>query len=313
LLAMGLPPARGAEYYDNKSLGRRLSSLAEGNPSLVRVDSIAMSMRKRKVWLIELGKGTKQDRQIRPAMLLVAGIEGNDLIGCTAAVTWIENLAEQYQDDAKIAKLLQTTTIYIVPRLNPDAAEHYFARLKIETITNNKPVDDDHDGLLDEDGFEDLNDDGFITWMRIEDPEGEYILDPNDNRLLLKADHLKSEVGAWRYLREGVDNDHDERWNEDGPGGVNFNRNFPYGYKFFAEDAGVHQVSEAETRALADFVVEHPNIAMVRLGGQSHEGSRRLETSRPARANDQDSSGRCGLLSRDGRVVSRSARPGKRA
>jgi len=282
LLAMGLPLARGAEYYDNKSLGRRLSSLAEGNPGLVRVDSIALSIGKRKVWLIELGKGTKQDRQTRPAMLVVAGIEGNDLIGCTAAVTWIEQLVEQYQDDAETARLLQTTTIYIVPRLNPDAAEHFFARLKLETSSNDKPVDNDHDGLLDEDGPEDLNDDGLITWMRIEDPDGEYILDPKDDRLLLKADHLKSEIGTWRYLREGVDNDHDERWNEDGAGGVNFNRNFPYDYKFFAEDAGVHQVSEAETRALADFVVEHPNIALVVTYGSADNLSKAPEGAEPA-------------------------------
>jgi hypothetical protein len=269
LLAMDLPVARGDEYYDNKSLSERLASLAEQNSALVRVESIALSMRKHKVWLIELGKGTKQDRQTRPAMLLVAGIEGNDLIGCSIAVAWIERLVEQYQEDDEIAKLLQTTTIYIVPRLNPDAAEQFFADLKIETSTNDKPVDDDHDGLLDEDGPEDLNKDGLITWMRIEDPEGEYILDPKGDRLLLKADHLKSEVGAWRYLREGVDNDHDERWNEDGPGGVNFNRNFPYNYRFFAEDAGVHQVSEAETRALADFVVEHPNIGIVMTYGSA--------------------------------------------
>ncbi len=282
LLAMGLSFARGAEYYDNKSLGRRLASLAERNPSLVRVDSIALSMRKRKVWLIELGKGTKQDRQTRPAMLVVAGIEGNDLIGCTAAVNWVEHLAEQYQDDPEIAKLLQTTTIYIVPRLNPDAAEHFFARLKIETSSSHKTVDDDHDGLFDEDGPEDLNDDGLITWMRIEDPEGEYILDPKDDRLLLKADYLKSEIGAWRYFREGIDNDNDERWNEDGPGGVNFNRNFPYGYKFFAEDAGVHQVSEAETQALADFVIEHPNIALVVTYGSADNLSKAPKGAEPA-------------------------------
>jgi len=281
-LIMGLPLVRATEYYDNKSLGRRLSSLAEGNPGLVRVDSIALSIGKRKVWLIELGKGTKQDRQTRPAMLVVAGIEGNDLIGCTAAVTWIEQLVEQYQDDAETARLLQTTTIYIVPRLNPDAAEHFFARLKLETSSNDKPVDNDHDGLLDEDGPEDLNDDGLITWMRIEDPDGEYILDPKDDRLLLKADHLKSEIGTWRYLREGVDNDHDERWNEDGAGGVNFNRNFPYDYKFFAEDAGVHQVSEAETRALADFVVEHPNIALVVTYGSADNLSKAPEGAEPA-------------------------------
>jgi len=282
LLAMGLPLAHSAEYYDNKSLGRFLSSLAEENPGLVRVESIAQSVRKRKVWLVELGKGTKQDRQTRPAMLVVAGIEGNDLIGCTVAVTWIKHLVEQYENDAEIANMLQSTTIYIVPRLNPDAAEHFFADLKLETSSNHKPVDDDHDGLFDEDGPEDLNEDGLITWMRIEDPEGEYILDPNDDRLLLKADHLKSEVGAWRYLREGIDNDHDERWNEDGPGGVNFNRNFPYNYEFFAEDAGVHQVSEAETRALADFVIEHPNIGIVVTYGSADILLKTPESAEPA-------------------------------
>ena len=282
LLSISLPFAHSAEYYSNKSLDRRLTSLAEENPNLVRVDSIAQSMGKRRVWLVELGKGTKQDRQTRPAMLVVAGIDGNDLIGCTVAVAWTEHLVEQYENDAEIAKLLQTTTIYIVPRLNPDAAAHFFADLKLETSINDKPVDDDHDGLLDEDGPEDLNDDGLITWMRIEDPEGEYILDPNDDRLLMKADHLKSEVGAWRYLREGIDNDNDERWNEDGTGGVNFNRNFPYNYKFFAEDAGVHQVCEAETRALADFVIEHPNIGIVMTYGSADNLLKSPEGAEPA-------------------------------
>ncbi|HCO95054.1 MAG TPA: hypothetical protein DIU00_14065 [Phycisphaerales bacterium] len=282
LLAVGLHPARGAEYYNGKSLSRRLSSLAEENPTLVRLQSIANSSGKRKVWLIELGKGTRQDRTTRPAMLVVAGIEGSDLIGCSTAVNWVEHLVEQYQDNAEIAKLLQTTTIYIVPRLNTDAAEHFFARLKLETSSSSKPVDDDHDGLLDEDGPEDLNEDGLITWMRIEDPEGEYILDPNDERLLLKADHLKGEVGAWRYLREGADNDHDERWNEDGRGGVNFNRNFPFNYEFFAADAGVHQVSEHETRALADFVIEHPNIGIVLTYGSADNLSKAPEGAEPA-------------------------------
>ena len=72
LLAMDFEDARGAEYYNNKSLGGRLASLAEGNPSLVRIDTLALSMRKHKVWLVELGKGTKHDRQARPAMLVVA-------------------------------------------------------------------------------------------------------------------------------------------------------------------------------------------------------------------------------------------------
>ncbi len=267
LLTLAVTVAPAAEYYNNRSLSRLLAYLAEQNPELVRVAGIARSIGKRKVWLVQVGKGAEQDRKTRPAMLVVAGIEGSDLIGSSIAVSWIKHLLEQYETDAEITKLLQTTTFYIIPRLNPDAAEHFFNEPKCETSRNDKPVDDDHDGLMDEDGPEDLNGDGLITSMRIEDPEGEYILDPADDRLLLRADLLKSEIGAWRYLTEGIDNDHDELWNEDGPGGVNFNRNFPYNFEFFASDAGVHQVSEAETRALADFVIEHPNIGIIMTYG----------------------------------------------
>ena len=263
LLTIQIGIARSAAYYDYKSLRKRLVSLSKEDPNLARVDSIAQSIEKRKLWIVEVGKGAEESRKKRPAILVVAGIEGNDLIGSSIAVSWLEQLIKQFRTDNKIAELLQTTTIYIIPRLNPDAAEHFFIKPKSETRLNNKPVDDDHDGLMDEDGSEDLNGDGLITWMRIEDKEGEYILDPTDKRLLMEADHLKGEVGAWRYLSEGIDNDHDEAWNEDGPGGVNFNRNFPYNYEFFASDAGVHQVSEAQTRALAEFVIEHPNIGIV--------------------------------------------------
>ncbi len=263
LLTIQTGTARPAMYYDYKSLRKYLVSLAKQDPNLVRVDSIAQSIDKRKVWVAEVGKGVEENRKKRPAILVVAGIEGNDLAGSSIAVSWLEQLIKQFRTDAKIAELLETTTIYVIPRLNPDAAEHFFIEPKLETSANNKPVDDDHDGLMDEDAPEDLNEDGLITWMRVEDKEGGYILDPADKRLLMEADRLKGEVGAWRYLSEGIDNDHDEAWNEDGPGGVNFNRNFPYNYEFFASDAGVHQVSEAQTLALAEFVIEHPNIGII--------------------------------------------------
>jgi len=263
LLLVAASTANALDYYSNKSLGRRLPSVAKREPNLIRVQSVAQSLGKRKVWLVEIGQGAEADRKTRPAMLMVAGIEGNDLIGCSVAVSWIEHLIEQYESDSKIKELLRTTTLYVIPRLNPDAAERFFAKPKFETSLNDRPVDSDHDGLVDEDGPEDLNGDGLITSMRVEDRQGQYIVDPADDQLLVKADALKGEIGRWRYLTEGIDNDHDEQWNEDGPGGVNFNRNFPYNYEFFAPDAGLHQVSESETRALADFVIEHPNIGIV--------------------------------------------------
>jgi hypothetical protein len=264
LTALAGPPgaASAADYLDAGALGARLRDLASSYPAIVRVESAAESLEKRPVWRVELGAGEAAKRLARPAMLVVAGVEGTDLAGSAAALAWIERLARQYETSPTIHGLLDAATIYVFPRLNPDAAEKFFALPVIETSVNTRPTDDDHDGITDEDGNEDLNGDKRITWMRVKDPEGTFILDPLDPRLLMKADPIKGEVGAWKMFTEGRDDDRDEQWNEDGPGGVNLNRNFPFQYNWFAADAGVHQVSEPVTRMLADFVIAHPNIAV---------------------------------------------------
>lgn len=254
---------QGAEYYSCKALGERLTALAGQDPNLIHVRELAESREKQKVWLVDIGIGAEQDRNTRPAMMVVAGIEGNDLLGPFTAVAWVEALLKQYREEPAKAQFLKTTTIYVVPCLNPDAAERFSAEPKVEATVNGTPFDEDHDGLTDEDGGEDLNGDGLVTMMRIEDKEGLYALDPNDPRLLLKADPAKGDAPAWRLLPEGLDNDHDKRWNEDSPGGTNFNRNFPYGYKYFAAEAGMHPICENETRALADFAIAHPSIGLV--------------------------------------------------
>ena len=285
LVLLGSAWLSAAEYSGAKAMGEQLAGLAQKEPDLMRVRALAQSRDQRAVWLVEIGVGSDENRQTRPAVLVVAGIEGNDLVGPFTAVSWAERLMKQYRDDPPTAELLKTTTVYVVPCLNPDAIERFFTRPRIEMSGNNVPRDDDHDGLVDEDPGEDLNGDGLITMMRVEDKEGEYILDPNESRLLLKADPLKGEKGAWKLLPEGVDNDHDKRWNEDGPGGGNFNRSFPYNYQYFAPAAGLHPVSAAETRALADFVVAHPNIGIVLTYGAADNLRKTPKTARsPGRA-----------------------------
>lgn len=268
-LAFLTVPALALEYPTHEVLTRQLERIAREHPDLVRLHSLAESAAHRTVWQVEVGAGTDAERSQRPALLLVAGMEGNDLAGTVSAVTWIERLAADFGREPGIRRLLETTTLYVFPRLNPDAAESYFARPQTERMTDDTPVDDDHDGLADEDGPEDINGDGLITQMRIEDAGGDYRLDPTDARLLLKADPAKGETGQWRLMTEGKDNDHDEAWNEDGSGGVNFNRNFPFNYQFFAPTSGRFPVSESITKALADFVIAHPNIGIVFTFGQA--------------------------------------------
>ncbi len=124
-------------------------------------------------------------------------------------------------------------------------------------------MDDDLDDLIDEDGPEDLNNDNTVTQMRVKDPEGTWIQDPAQPRLMRRADAKKGEKGIYKIYAEGLDNDGDGEYNEDPPGGVEINRNFPHDFEYYVNAAGLWPVSQKESVALVNFLVSHPNIAMV--------------------------------------------------
>jgi len=256
LLAAGL--LAQTPYLTHNTLNNRLKTLAEKHAAILSIESIGRSTENRNILVATLGR--KPDR---PALAVIANIEANRLAGSAVSLAAIERMAAAYGKDKAVTRLLDDQTIYIIPRLNVDGAEHYFSKIKIDRQGNLDPADDDRDGLLDEDGGEDLNGDGLITQMRRAEAGGSWMIDPAHPRLLKKADALKHETGRFALYTEGVDNDGDSRYNEDGPGGTHLNHNFPHAYPYHAVDAGTHMTSAPETRALLDFFMAHRNIAMV--------------------------------------------------
>ncbi len=124
----------------------------------------------------------------------MGNLEGDHLVGSHLSLEAIRYLLQNAQDEA-VQSALSEHVFYFFPRLNPDGAEAMFARVKWNRRTNGQPFDDDNDGLTDEDGPEDLNGDGYITVMRVADPSGVYMIDPDDNRLMKRADATKGEAG----------------------------------------------------------------------------------------------------------------------
>jgi hypothetical protein len=226
----------------------------------VTLRSLGTTLGHREVLVLEIGTGKREEK---PAVLVVGSVEPGHLLGGELSLRLARRLAEGAAGDKAVRKMLERVTFYVIPRPSPDAVEAMFRRPLVETAVNERPVDDDGDGRLDEDGPEDLNGDGLITVLRVEDAAGRYIAHPADDRVLVKADAKKHERGRWSVYVEGRDRDHDEQIGEDPPGGVAFNRNFPFEYPYYEAGAGPHQVSEIETRAVADFAFDHPNIAVV--------------------------------------------------
>ena len=256
-----------AGYRDFDALTAELRSLTGGSDA-ARMSSIGTTLGGRDIWVVEVAGAAGPPAAVRPGLLVVANLSGDHLVGSSHAVAMIRHLVENAADDS-VRALLDERVVYVIPRLNPDGAEAMFASTRADRRRNTRPFDDDNDGRVDEDGPEDLDGNGAITVMRVRDPSGEYMVDPDEPRLLKRAEPSKGESGVYSVYREGTDDDGDGFLNEDGAGGVDLDRNFQHAYPYWERDAGPYMVSEAETRALMDFVIAHRNIGAILTFGHT--------------------------------------------
>jgi hypothetical protein len=271
LLAVGaavalVVPSASAQWRDHRALSASLTSLAQSHGSRATLLTVATSPGGRTVQALRIGGGA--DVATRPALLVVGNVSGPHLVGSEIALAAAQRLLEADGSDSAITRLLNTTTIWFIPRLNPDAAEGMTGALKWERAGNDTPNDDDHDQKVDEDGPDDLDGNGVITSMRVLDPNGEWIADSTEPGLLRRADAAKGEVGRFRLVGlEGKDDDGDKQFNEDALGGTDINRNFAFNYVHHGSNAGPFSFSAAETRGFAEFLIQHPEIAAVYVIG----------------------------------------------
>ncbi|MDR0796698.1 MAG: hypothetical protein LBE79_11740 [Tannerella sp.] len=244
------------DYNNYQQISQRVRALKDKYPDKVQFKSLGKTAGGKDVWVITLGKG---ETDKHPAIAIAGGVDGRHLLGVEMAIGVAERILVRPDIDTK----LTGNTYYIFPNVQPDATEQYFAALRYERTVNARNTDNDRDGSFGEDAYEDLNNDRMITEMRVESPKGTHIESPKDPRVLVKADPAKGETGKYLVLSEGTDNDRDGLFNEDGEGGVNFNRNFTFGYKNFQSESGEYAVSEIESRAVADFLYDAFNVHTV--------------------------------------------------
>ena len=183
-----------------------------------------------------------------------------------------------------------------MPRLNPDGAElaladkPHFVRSSVRPY----PRLDEQDGLYEED----IDGDGRILMMRLEDPNGAWKTHPDDPRLMTPRDPDEGpEDGTfYRVLWEGLIRNYDGVQIKVAPPleGLDLNRNFPVEWKPEGEQfgAGPFPLSEPETRAHMEAIVARPNItgyiayhtfSGVHLRPYARSRRRPLPDARPAR------------------------------
>lgn len=161
----------------------------------------------------------------RNTLLCFGGLDGMSLSGSEGVLAIAADLL-------RAPKLLPPdVAIVCMPWASPDGLTAQLSWIRGEgqcTLgRNGLPVDDDLDDAIDEDGPDDVDGDGRVVSMLVEDENGLWRRG-QDPRFLVE--YGLGQGPRYRLLREGRDDDGDGLFNEDGPGGVRLDRNFPYNW-----------------------------------------------------------------------------------
>jgi hypothetical protein len=257
------------KYYTYQGVVDLCTRLAKAYPDLVTMESAGKSYQGRDIIVLTISDKKIQNPDNKPGFWIDGNIHSIEMQGTEMALYTAWYLCEMYNGNAFIKQLLKDKTFYISPTINPDARE-YFTSIGVPPRSGLVPRDNDRDGLLDEDGYDDLNNDKNISQMRRKNPEGQYIIDPKDPRRMIRVE--PGEKGEYELLGlEGIDNDGDGLVNEDGPGGYDGNRDWGFNWEpnYVQSGADKYPFALPENQAIRDFTLKHRNIT----GSQSFHNS----------------------------------------
>jgi len=264
-------------YHTVDVVNAWLRRWAERYPEIMDLYEIGRSFEGRPIMQVTLTNKSTGAAPAKPAAFFEGGRHSGEITASESVLWLLQHLLENYGRDARITALIDTKAIHLRVQNNPDGSNMY-----LHTAQSNRssvrPHDTDRDGLFDEDPSEDLDGDGVIYQMRWrprnddERRRASMITDPRDpsGRLLRRVEEGK---GEWMVASEGIDNDQDGRFNEDGIGGLDLHRNYPENWRHDAggDDtgrgytqfgAGEAPLSEPETRSVVLWLLANPNISV---------------------------------------------------
>ncbi len=248
-----LPPLSFDHFFTYDEVTAFVHALAESRPDLVRLSSIGQSREGRAVHLLTITDFDAGPPENKPAYLVHGNIHAVELSGTHAALYTCRQLCA---DHGK-SDILRRVTFYIVPRLNPDGAEFAVTTSGMIRSRTDRSVREPNTLYQ-----EDVNGDGLILTMRQPHPDGQFVADPRDKRLLIRRT-VDSRPPFYRTLPEGMIHQWDGTDNLRIEGrSFDWNRNWSYDWRPEPEQggAGDFPFSEPEMRALAEFMFAHDNL-----------------------------------------------------
>jgi murein tripeptide amidase MpaA len=250
-------------YLKYDELTSALRGLSETYPDLCEMYSIGKTWQDRDIWCLEITNKKIGKPSEKPGLYVDGNTHAGEVTGCMICLYSAWELLSTYATDPKIQTLVDTRTFYVVPRLSADGAELYLTEPFIPRSSIRPwPHEEEQDGL----NPYDVDGDGVIAQMRVQDENGSWRVSEKDPRVMVRR--KPNEVGGKYYTiyGEGLI----KNWNgvevKQAPNrwGLDVNRNYAANWQqdHMQPGSGPYPFSEPESRSVAEFFESHPNIVL---------------------------------------------------
>ncbi len=250
--------ARMQEIHDT------LTEWAEKWPQLCSLSSIGRTREGRDIDLLILTDTACGAAEDKPAFLVDGNLHSGEVASSMAVMYILQHWLEAYGQDAEITRLLREYAVYAIPRINADAAEVVLTTPRM-LRGSTEAYYPEEDGVVPED----MDGDGEIRQIRIQDPAGRWKAWEEDPSILLPRAPEDTQGTFYTLVPEGrlrggkrtLVELKEARPRED----LDPNRQFPFEWNAQYPDpdrptSGPAPLHDCEVRALADFVEAHPRI-----------------------------------------------------
>ena len=199
-VAAALPALAFDRILRYDELTRLLQGWAAARPGLVRLESIGRTPEGRDLWFLTITNSATGAAADKPALLVDGHMHAIEGPGNVAALNFAWTLLRDYGTDERVTRLLDTRTVYVLPRLTPDGVEAVLRDNRIiRSAIRPAAGEATPNGLR----MRDLDGDGRIVNMRYRDPLGPWKVHPTEPRLLVPRAPGDTQGEFWRVVPEG--------------------------------------------------------------------------------------------------------------
>lgn len=109
-------------YPSYGEVGEILAAAVESHPGIARLISLGQSVQGRELWALQISDQPDVEED-EPEFAYISTMHGDEVVGTVMCLNFIEVLLEGYGTDTAITNWIDTTTIWLVPLMNPDGYE----------------------------------------------------------------------------------------------------------------------------------------------------------------------------------------------